>query len=336
MKVVAFHQHGDVEQLAIEDWPIPEPGDGEILIRVRAISFNGFDPMILQKTTGLKTPLPMVPCGDGAGEISALGPGVSRDWKVGDRVSVLPYGNFGMMGETAVGLAREYAVIPQDNLVLMPDAVSFEEAAAIPVAYGTAFRMMNVRGKIENGERVFILGAAGGVGACCVQLAKLAGAEVIAASSDDWKLEKLRALGADHLINTKNDDFVKVIRNTFGKPRFDTNEGGVDVVINYIGGDTWAKSLRVLKRHGRMLTCGASAGYDPQTDIRYIWSFEQSIIGSDGWTKEDQKTLLEMCASGTLKPALHAVRPIDGFKTAMQEMVDRQVFGKSIITLHDE
>lgn len=334
MKAVRFHEHGDVDNIQIEDIPIPEAGPGEVLIKMKASSFNGFDPMILGKTTALRTPLPMIPCGDGAGEVAALGDGVDGKVSVGDRVSIMPYGDFGMMGETALGTAREYVVLPADNLVPMPDDISFEDAAALPIAYGTAYRLMKKRGKIQAAERVLILGAAGGVGACCVSLGKAVGAEIIAAASGDWKLEKLKALGADHVIDSSKEDFVNRIREQFGKPSYARPDGGVDVVVNYIGGDTWAKSLRVLKPGGRMLTCGASAGYAPETDIRYIWSFELSIVGSDGWSKEDQASILQMCASGELKPAIHAIRPLDEFKTSMQEMIDRKVFGKSIITMN--
>src|SRR5207237_6226255 len=163
-----------------------------------------------------------------------------------------------------------------------PDAVSFVDAACLPTAYGTALRMMTARGKIVRGERVLILGASGGVGTSCVQLGKLLGAEVIACASSEEKVQKLEALGADRVINTATQDYVAEILRLYGKPSI-WGGGGVDVVINYTGGDTWEQSLRVLTRQGRLITCGATAGHTGATDIRYVWSFELTLIGSNGW-----------------------------------------------------
>ncbi|MEM7727973.1 MAG: zinc-binding dehydrogenase [Pseudomonadota bacterium] len=332
MRAAVFHEHGPVENISIETWPVPKPKDGEVLVRMKAVAFNGFDPMILGATTALKTPLPMVPCGDGAGIVAAIGENVS-EWSVGDRVSLLPWGDFGMMGETAVGMAREYLTMPADNLFRMPDTLSFEDAAALPIAYGTAYRMMVARGQVAEGETVLILGASGGVGTCCIDLAKSVGATVIATARGAEKCEKLLAHGADHVIDTSKEDLVTRTREIAGRPRVGSDKTGVDVVVNYIGGETWRQCFKITKAGGRILTCGATAGYDPQTDIRYIWSYELNILGSDGWTRQDQIDLMDMCADGRLEPVLHAVRPLEEVRTSMQEMVDRQVFGKSILTL---
>jgi alcohol dehydrogenase len=218
-------------------------------------------------------------------------------------------------------------------LIKLDDAVGFAEAAALPVAYGTAYRMMLTRGKIKPGETVLILGASGGVGTCCVQLAKQAGATVIACASSDEKLGRLRELGADVGINYATTDWVAECHRQFGKPRlFGDHKGGVDVVVNFTGGDTWTKSLRVMRQDGRLLTCGATAGYDPKEDIRYIWTFELNIIGSNGWSREDVHALLDLVKSGKLKPALHPKRfPLDAGREAMQLLDDRQVYGKVIV-----
>jgi len=330
MRVATYAEHGSTNNITIEHWDRPTPQAGEVLVEIKAAALNGFDPMILEATTSLKNPLPMVPCGDAAGVIVELGADVSTDWAVGDRVSLLPYGDFGMMGETALGCAREFVTVPAENLLRMPDALSFEDAAALPVAYGTAYRMMVTRGKVQAGETVLILGASGGVGLGALQLAKSVGATVIACASSDAKVKKLQELGADHVINTSEEDWFTRTREIAGKARV-SGEGGVDVVVNYIGGEDWAKALKVTKLGGRILTCGATTGYDPKTDIRYIWSFELSIIGSDGWTKDDQFHLMDLAASGKLKPVLHSVRPLEETADAMQEMIDRKVFGKSII-----
>lgn len=330
MRAAVFARHGGVDELEVVDVADPECGPDEVLIRVGATSLNGFDPMILAGTTGLKTPLPMTPCGDFAGEVVELGASV-QGWKVGDRVCPHPYVlGEGMTGETRIGAASQYVRIPAINLIRTPDGVSDAQAAALPIAYGTAYRMMTTRGKVQAGERVLILGATGGVGTCCVQLAKSIGAEVLVTGSAAWKLDALRALGADHVIDTSREDFVEATHRICGRPRV-FGAGGADVVVNYIGGDTWAKSLKCLSRDGRMLTCGATAGFEPPTDIRFIWSFEQTVIGSNGWLPDEQRTVLELVADGKLEPVIHAMRPLEEIATSMTELIERRVVGKSIL-----
>ncbi len=332
MRAVVFHKHGSVANLRLEEFPDPVAGPGDVILRVKATSLNGFDPMILAGTTGLKTPLPMIPCGDIAGEIVEAGAEVGDEWKIGDRVCPHPFVlGEGMTGETRLGAASEYLRIPARNLIRTPDAVSDVEAASLPIAYGAAFRMMRTRGQVRAGEKVLILGATGGVGTCCVQLAKAAGAEVIATGSSGWKLEKLRDLGAEHVIDSSEEDFVDVIHSRFGKPKM-FGAGGVDVIVNYIGGDSWARALRCLARHGRMLTCGATAGFEPPTDIRFIWNFEQQIIGSNGWLPAEQVELLDMVARSEIRPLIHAVRPLEELPASIQELIDRKVVGKTVIT----
>jgi len=332
MRAIVFHQHGSVSQLALESFPDPVAGPSDAILRVTATSLNGFDPMILAGTTGLKTPLPMIPCGDIAGEIVELGSEVDGgEWKIGDRVCPHPFVlGEGMTGETRLGAACELVRIPAANLIRIPDGVTDADAASLPIAYGTAYRMMLTRGKVRKGEKVLILGATGGVGTCCLQIAKAAGAEVVVAGSAAWKLEKLRELGADHLIDTSQQDFVSAVHALFGKPRM-LAHGGVDIIVNYIGGETWAQALRCLASHGRMLTCGATAGFEPPTDIRYIWTYEQQVIGSNGWMPDEQVALLEMVANGEIRPVVHAVRPLEETPRSIQELIDRAVVGKTVI-----
>jgi alcohol dehydrogenase len=333
MKAIVFHRHGDIDQLRYEDFPDPSLGPEDVLVRVRAVSLNGFDPMILKGIPGLKTPLPMIPGADFAGEVLEVGPAVDRArWWKGQRVTNVPLRpGAGMMGETLRGAAAECCVLPQSSLLPLPDAVSFVDAACLPTAYGTALRMMQTRGKVAHGERVLVLGASGGVGTCCVQLAKLAGAEVVACASSDEKVKKLRELGADHGVNTTTQSYVDEVVRLYGKPKVWGASGGVDVIVNYTGGSTWAQCFRALKRDGRLLTCGATAGYAPATDIRYIWSFEFRIIGSNGWTPEDQLELLNMVADRRIKPVVHSIRPLRELPAALQELMDRKVFGKVVL-----
>jgi alcohol dehydrogenase len=332
MKAVVFDAHGALDAMQYRDAPHPVPGPRDCLIRVQAVALNGFDPMILRGIPGLKTPLPMTPGADIAGEIVALGAEVDRaKWKIGDRVTVIPNQDEGMVGETLRGGASEYFATGERYLLPLPDDVSFVDAACLPVAYGCALRMMEARGQLKPGEKVLILSAAGGVGVCCVQLAKAAGCEVVACASSADRADRLKSLGADHVIDTSTQNYVAEIHRLYGKPRT-RGGGGVDVIVNYTGGDTWAESFRALTRNGRLLTCGATAGYDPKTDIRYIWSFEFNIIGSNGWTGEDQIELLRRVADGRIKPIKHCVLPLARFKEAMTDLIERKVFGKAVLT----
>ena len=331
MRAAIFSEHGGVEKISIGDFPDPECGPDDAVIKVNAVSLNGFDPMILGGTTSLKTPFPMVPGGDYAGEIVELGANAGGDWAIGDRVCPHPFvPNEGMTGETRLGAAAEFARIPASHLIRTPDAVSDDDAAALPIAYGTAYRMILTRGKVKAGEKILILGATGGVGTCCVQLAKAAGATVIVTGSAQWKLDKLKELGADHVIDTSKEEIVAATHAIAGKPRLWVG-GGVDVIINYIGGETWAQSLRCLAPDGRMLTCGATAGYATSTDIRYIWTYELNIMGSNGWTPEDQAEMMRMVVDGEIEPILHAVRPLSETAASIQQLIDREVFGKIVL-----
>src|SRR5258708_19030802 len=279
MKAMIIKAQGGLDNLVYDDWPEPEPGSGEVLLRVRACGLNHLDIFVRRGMPGMPVPMPFISGGDIAGEIAALGPDVAG-WRVGERVLVNPSTPKGMMGEEIPGGMAEYVCAPQENLLRIPDGVSFEAAACLPVAYGTAFRMLTVRGKLEPGEKVLILGASGGVGTAAVQIAKMIGAEVLAAASSADKLDRLRALGADHLIDYTKEDFSREAWRISGKQ-------GVDVVVNYTGGDTWVPALRALKRHGRLLTCGATAGFAPQEDIRYIWTRQLNIVGCNGWAPAD-------------------------------------------------
>jgi len=186
---------------------------------------------------------------------------------------------------------------------------------------------------VAKGERVLILGASGGVGVCCLQLAKLAGAEVIACAGTDAKAKRLIELGADRAINYVTHDFQQEIYKVYGKParRGAGSDCGVDVVVNYTGGDTWVKSLKVLKVGGRLLTCGATAGFDPKEDIRFIWTFELKVLGSNGWQRDTIETLLSMVRDGSLKVVIDRVFPLREAREALRLLEDREVFGKVVV-----
>jgi NADPH:quinone reductase-like Zn-dependent oxidoreductase len=280
---------------------------------------------------GIKVPLPVVIGLDMAGEIVEIGEGVSG-WKIGHRVLVNPLNKKkGLMGEMLDGGMAEYCLVEADQLIAMPDGVSFEEAASLPVAYGTAHRMLITHNTIRKGDRVLILGASGGVGTGCVILSKLLGAEVIACASSAEKMEKLKAMGADEAINYKEVDFSKWAIEKYGKPQRRTYEGGVDVVINFTGGDTWVPSLRCLKRGGSLLVCGATAGHDPKEDLRYVWSFELKVIGSNSFYEENLTDLMKMIVEKKIKPVIDEVLTLDQAAEGLRLIRDREVIGKVVV-----
>jgi alcohol dehydrogenase len=236
------------------------------------------------------------------------------------------------MGEMLDGGMAEYCLVAADQLVAMPAGVSFEQAASLPVAYGTAHRMLITHKTIEQGERVIVLGASGGVGTGCVILAKLLGAHVIACASSDEKLARLKQMGADEVIDYTKTDWSKWAVEKYGKPQRRSYEGGVDVVINFTGGDTWHPSLRCLKRGGKLLVCGATAGYDPKEDLRYVWSFELKIIGSNSFYDEDLKGLMELIQQGKMKPVIDKVLPLSEAREGLRLIQEREVIGKVVVT----
>ena len=333
MKAMVIRGHGDIDDITFEKaWPDPKAGAGEVVLRVRACTLNYHDLFTLRGMPGIKVPMPLIMGIDVAGEIVEIGAGV-EGWGIGDRVLVDPINRKEgkLLGEVEDGGLAEYVKVAAHQMIRLPDGVSYEAAAALPVAYGTAYRMMVTRGQIKAGETVFILGASGGVGTCCVQLAKLAGAHVIVAASSQEKLDRLAALGAEHGVNYVEHDFMREIVGKYGKPRFWGESGGVDVVVNFTGGDTWVPSLRCIKRGGRLLTCGATAGYDPKEDIRFIWTFELDIVGSNGWNREDLHALLDLVKKGALTPVVDKVVPLEETREAFRMVSERRVFGKVAI-----
>ncbi len=332
MKALLLRQHGDVDDLTvIDDHPMPKAGPGQVVIRVKAASFNYHDVFTVKGMPGIKVPLPIVIGLDMAGEITELGDGVAP-WKVGDRVLVNPLNKKGLMGEMLDGGMAEYCAMDASQLIMMPPDVSFEDAASLPVAYGTAHRMIVTHATIKPSDKVLVLGASGGVGTGCVMLAKHLGAEVIACAGSDDKMDRLKELGADHVINYRTTDFSKWAIEKYGKPQRRSDEGGVDVVINFTGGDTWAPSLKCVKRGGSILVCGATAGHDPKEDLRYVWSFELRIIGSNSFYEENLKGLMDMIQAGALKPVIDKVLPLEQAAEGLRMIRDREVMGKIIVT----
>jgi len=333
MRALVLKKHGGLDDLAVvADYPMPTAAEGHVVIRVRAASFNYHDVFTVRGMPGIKVPLPVIIGLDMAGEITEVGAGVAR-WKAGDRVLVNPVNKKkGLMGEMLDGGMAEYCLVAADQLVAMPDGVTFEQAASLPVAYGTAHRMLITHKTVKKGDRVLVLGASGGVGTGCVILAKLLGAEVIACASSDEKLRRLKEIGADEVVDYTKTEWSKWAVEKYGKPQRRSYDGGVDVVVNFTGGDTWVPSLRCLKRGGKLLVCGATAGYDPKEDLRYVWSFEIEIKGSNSFYDDDLAGLMAMIQKKQIAPVIDKVLPLEEACEGLRLIQDREIFGKVVVT----
>lgn len=333
MKALTLRQHGGLDQLqCVDDYPRPAVVNDHVVIRVRASSFNYHDAFTVRGMPGIKVPLPVIIGLDMAGEIVEVGAGVDG-WQAGERVLVNPLNKkIGLMGEMLDGGMAEYCLVSADQLIRMPDNVTFEDAAALPVAYGTAHRMLVTHNTVKRGDRVLILGASGGVGTASLILAKMLGAEVIACAGSDEKALKLKDCGADHTVNYKEVNFSKWAIEKYGKPQRRSYEGGVDVVVNFTGGDTWAPSLKCIKRGGKLLVCGATAGYDPKEDLRYIWSFELNVMGSNSFYDENLSALMGLIGDGRIKPVIDRVLPLQEAAEGLRLIQDREVLGKVVVT----
>ena len=333
MKAVVLYEHGQMDKLIYEEnYPDPECGAKDVIVRVKATSLNYHDLFTRNGMPGLTLELPRI-CGlDVAGEIVETGSEI-EGWSVGDAVLIDPRNRVegGLVGETIDGGLAEYCRAPDHQLVQIPDGVSFEQAASLPVAWGTAHRMMVTRGQVTADDKVLILGASGGVGTGAVVLAKMAGAEVVALSSSEAKLKALTELGADHVINYLESDYVKEVWKLYTKPHRRKYEGGVTVVVNFTGGDTWVQGMRCLRRGGRLLTCGATDSFDPKTDLRYVWSFEFDIRGSNSWEPEDLTALLGMIRDGRMEVPIAGSYPLTEATEALRLIEDREVIGKVIV-----
>jgi len=323
MKAAVIEKQGGVENIAYRDWPDPEPGPRDVVVRVRACGLNYLDIFVRRGMPGLPVPMPFISGGDVAGVIEAVGSEVDR-WRPGDRIVLNPQSEEGMLGEELLGGMAELVRSPASNVIPLPDELSFEVGAAVPINYGTSNRMLLTHARLEAGETVLILGASGGVGIAALQIAKNLGATVIAATSSAAKAARLLELGADHVIDYSVEDFSRATWALTGKT-------GVDVVVNFTGGDTWVPSLRCLRPQGRLVTCGATAGHDPQTDLRFIWVRELRILGSNSYSQEDIASAVRDVAAGRLQPVITEVMPLARLAEAETLMERRDFFGKIVL-----
>ena len=323
MRAAVIERQGGIEGIVVRDWPVPEIGADDVLVRVGACGLNHLDIFVRRGMPGFPVPMPFVSGGDIAGTIERVGERV-RDWDVGARVTLNPETEGGMIGEELFGGLAEFVRVPARNLVALADHLSFETAAAIPINYGTAHRMLFTRGRLSAGETMLVLGAGGGVGIASVQYGKMAGATVIAAAGSAEKCARLMEMGADHAIDYSADDFSAAAWTITGKR-------GCDVVVNFTGGDTWVPSLRAAAPGGRVLTCGATAGHGPATDLRFIWVRELDVLGCNSYTQDDVARSVRHVADGRLKPVIGHTFPLEETGAAEALMESRGFFGKIVV-----
>jgi NADPH:quinone reductase-like Zn-dependent oxidoreductase len=341
VKAIRFHQHGGPEVLRYEDAPTPEPGPGEVLVALRAAALNHLD--IFTRSGGVpKVPLPHIGGADGAGLVAANGSGASR-YPVGTRVFFDPglsdhtcdycargehslCDNWEILGEHRDGTFAQAVVLPEINLRPIPEGLSFEEAAAFPLVFLTAWRMVVTKARVQPGESVLILGIGGGVALAALQIAKLAGARVFVTSGSQEKLDRAKAMGADVLINHKATDFSKEVWGI-------TQKRGVDVVIENVGAATWAGSIRALAKGGRLVTCGATSGPKPDEDIRRIFVKQITIYGSTMGTPHDWEQLNRLLAAKALHPVVDRTVPLEQAAQAQELLEHGEHFGKIVLAI---
>lgn len=343
MKAVRIHEHGGVEKLRYEEAPEPTlAGPNDAIIKLKAASLNHIDIWIRRGLTGVEIALPHILGGDGAGVIAEAGDQV-RNIKTGDAVCLYPPSGCGrcefcingreymcvklrVLGERENGTYAEYARVPARNCFPIPPGLSFEQAAAFPLVYITVWRMLVTNAQLKPNEHVLILGIGGGVATAALQLAAHIGTHIIVTSSSDEKLEKAKTLGAEHGINYKNADFAKEVRRL-------TNKRGVDVVVDCVGGDGWIKSLASLAKGGRLVTCGATAGANPPTDIRRIFWNNLTIFGSTLGDRADFREVLNFMEASRTQPVVDQVFPLRDAAAAQKRLEEGKQFGKILLRM---
>jgi NADPH:quinone reductase-like Zn-dependent oxidoreductase len=339
-EAVILRAHGGPEVLARETIDLPDPGPREVRVRVRAVALNHLDIWVRRGMPNLKLAYPHRLGSDIAGEVDAVGPG-ARGAKVGDRIVVSPGVSCGVCERCLSGrdnLCRQYAilgehvsggysrhvVIPDANVLPYPGELPFSEAAAVPLVFLTAWQMVVDKGKLRPGQTVLVQAAGSGVSSAAIQIAKLHGARVIATTGTDAKAERARSLGADEVVNYSTQDFVAEVKRLTGKR-------GVDLVVEHVGGEVMAKSVMATAAGGRIVTCGATAGFEPKIDLRHVFFRQIEILGSTMGSKGSLFDILEHVKSGRLRPVVDRVMSLWDAADAHRVLEARDAFGKVVL-----
>jgi len=324
VKAVRIHEDGGPEVLSYEEAPDPSPGPGEVLLSLRAASLNHLDVWLRRGLPSVAKP--RILGADGAGVIASLGEGV-RGVEVGDAVVLNPGLDDGkhIVGEHMDGTHAELIAVPAEYVHPLPDGMSFEEAAAFPLVFATAYRMLATRAEVREGEWVLVWGIGAGVASASLAIAKALGARVLATSTSDEKLARAKELGADEVVRT-DDDVVAAAREL-------TDGAGVDIVVEHVGEATWKSSLQAVRVGGRVTVCGATSGPNPPAMLHRIFWKQLSILGSTMGTREDFAAVYELVASGRARPVVDRVYPITEVAAAHERLESGDQLGKIVLTI---
>jgi NADPH:quinone reductase-like Zn-dependent oxidoreductase len=329
MRAVRIHEDGGPEVLRYEDVPDPTAAAGEVLIRLRAASLNHLDIWVRKGLPSV--PKPRILGADGAGVVETLGDGV-EGFEPGQRVVINPgvmhEGRVSVIGEHSDGTHAELIAVPATNVYPLPDDLPFEEAAAFPLVFETAYRMLATKAGLREGEWVLVWGIGGGVATAAFQIAKALGGRVIATSSSDAKLERARELGADVTVNHESGDVKATVIEATGRR-------GADVVVEHVGEATWRTSQDVASQRGRIVVCGATTGPNPPAGLHRIWWKELVILGSSMGTKEDFEAAYDLVRSGRAKVVVDSVFPLADVRAAHERLEAGEQFGKIVLRIPD-
>ena len=328
MKAVRIHEDGGPDVLVLEDVPDPEPAHGEVLVRLRASALNHLDVWLRKGLPSV--PKPRILGADGAGVVEALGDGVSG-FEIGQRVVLNPgveaaNGTIHVLGEHGDGTNAELIAVPATNVYPIPDGLSFEEAAAFPLVFETAYRMLVTRAGLREGEWVLLWGIGSGVSTAGLAIANALGARTIVTSSSDAKLARARELGADWTVNHVDGDVKAAVQEA-------TGGHGADVVIEHVGEATWRTSLDVAAREGRIAVCGATSGPNPPAALHRIWWKQLTILGSTMGTRADFEAAYELVSSGRARPVVDEVLPLAEIRAAHERLEAGEQLGKIVLRI---
>jgi NADPH:quinone reductase-like Zn-dependent oxidoreductase len=328
VRAVRIHEDGGPEVLVLEEAPDPVAGPGEVLVRLRASALNHLDVWIRKGLPSV--PKPRILGADGAGVVEALGEGVSGV-EPGQRVVINPGvetsdGTIHVIGEHGDGTNAELIAVPATNVHPIPDGLSFEEAAAFPLVFETAYRMLVTRAGLREGEWVFLWGIGSGVSTAGLQIAKALGARTIVTSSSDAKLERARELGADVVVNHASGDVKAAVKEA-------TGGRGADIVVEHVGEATWRTSLDVAAREGRVAVCGATTGPNPPAALHRIWWKQLTILGSTMGTRADFQGAYDLIASGRARPVVDHVFPLEQIRAAHERLEAGAQLGKIVLSV---